>query len=137
MNYHGEKDVVRWYRGKRQRVEDGNEQAIRSVMDEAADYMRYNIMTRGTGWGEKPEARYETGKMVGQVESQTNVTERGNVNGRFGWLRDREDYFRYQEGGFIHNWTGNLVPGMYALADAQTWAVEELKERISENLNNA
>lgn len=134
VKYNGTDDPVKWFRAKRDRIENGNEQAIKETMDDAADLMRFNILTRGIA---PKSGRVDTRYMLDQVDSSTTVSERGNVQGRFGWLKGWEQYFLYQEGGFTHYETGKLIPGMFAQQDAAEWATAELQRRIRENVNNA
>lgn len=134
VKYNGTNDPVRWFRAKRDRIENGNQEVIEKTMDEAAELMRFNILTRGIA---PKSGRVDTRYMLDQVESSTTVSGKGNVQGRFGWLRGVESYFLYQEGGFRHYGTGQLVPAMYAQSDAAEWAMNELQKRIREIIQNA
>lgn len=139
-------DPVKWFRGKVARIEDGVEGIIRENMDEGAKLMREMIETRGTGrtwkypWngrhGSYP-GRDDTGHMKNSVSSNTTVSERGRVTGRFGWLGKREDYFGFQEGGFEHVEAGITVEGMYAMQDSADFILNQVKEDIRRTVRDA
>ncbi len=128
-------DPVRWYRGKVARVEEGSEEVLRDVMDDAAIMMAQNVSTRGTAKSGKP-GRIETKKMHNDIDAKTTVSEAGRVTGRFGWIKNREDYYGFQEGGFDHV-NGGHVEGMYALADAAEWANKQFAEDMRNVIRNA
>ena len=128
-------DPVKWFRGKVVRIESGGEEALRESMERGAEYMRYFIMTRGTEKSGKT-GRIETRQMLDDVDSSTNVSEAGRVTGRFGWIRNREDYYGFQEGGFEHV-NGGTVEGMYALVDASEYAFEEFQDAMSKVIRDA
>jgi len=52
------------------------------------------------------------------------------VTAAFGWIRNFEDYFGYQEEGFYHTRAARRVPGMFALRDARRYVVKEVLPRL-------
>ena len=137
-------DLVKWYRGKMQSVEDTSGEELEHAMQNGAEYMRYFIATRGTNrpwaWGGgNKSGRIESGHMIGEVDHRVDNTVRGK-RGFFGWLgawaNPDNDYFRFQEGGFTHNRTGEFIEGMYAMADAAEAAFEELRTRIADRVRS-
>lgn len=129
----GTGDVVNWYRSKLVGVEEGASEMSIDMAREGALKMRENIETRGTAKSGK-KGRIETKKMRDAVDYDL-PTERtdGKYQTRFGWIdpSTREDYFRYQEGGFKHNFskTGEVVRGMYAMFDAARDVFDEFKRK--------
>lgn len=130
--------LVNWYRSKMMKIQEGTEDAMQDAGEAGKEIGRYLIETRGTGrtWlyprngreGSYP-GRVDTGKMRDAFGFR--LTTQGNSRQmRVGWVSGtREDYFKYQEGGFTHP-SGIDVEGMHALQDA----VEEAFSRLKENL---
>lgn len=133
-NYPGG-DPVKWFRGKVERVESGLGDALQESMDLGAEYMRYNILTRGTEKSGKT-GRVETRQMLDDVDSAVTTSAAGRQTGRFGWIRNREDYYALQEGGFEHV-GGSTVEGMYALVDAAEAALEEFRKLKEQAIRDA
>lgn len=142
---------VRWYRGRIQKIEESNEQAMQAAMDTGAQVMKDLIETRGTGrtwsrtWygksgnprtGSYP-GRVDSGDMLNAVDSWVGTGQSGRTQGRFGWINNREDYFRFQEGGFKHNITSENVEGMYAVLDAYEAAMVVYKEELNRGIRGA
>lgn len=126
-----------------------------------ADRMRTYIKTRGTnktwgkngkpsGWWSKKTNRYRFGSLSARYDSGDMLRAVGTRIARgpqqsratFGWTRDREKYFTYQEEGFYNVKADVDVPGMFALRDARRDAVREApriarkyQNRISRMLN--
>lgn len=127
----GTGDLVNWYRFKLVGVEEGGREMSGDMAREGALKMREIIETSGTAKSGK-EGRVETGKMRDAVDYDL-PTERtdGKYQARFGWINPatREDYFRYQEGGFTHNYSKNVVRGMYAMFDAARDTFDEFKRK--------
>lgn len=128
-------DPVKWFRGKVARIEDGSYDAMKQAMDDGRDTMKHLISTRGTEKSGKA-GRIETGEMLNAVESSTTISEAGRITGRFGWLRNRENYFGFQEGGFEHV-NGVSVPGMYAMVDSAELAFQEYRNQMDQVMRNA
>lgn len=128
---------VRWYRGKIQRIEQGQEEILNEAVELGAEMMRDMISTRGTAKSGK-QGRIDTGRMLKAVKVRPPKKDSGGkTQAFFGWLEDRADYFRYQEGGFTHFRTGQDVEGMYAQLDSAEEAFRWLKEETKRNIKNA
>lgn len=134
--------LVNWYRSKMRPVEAGVDDAMDEAGGIGKELGRHYIETRGTQrmWlyprngrdGSYP-GRVDTGKMRDAFGFR-KTTQGGSRQLRVGWVSGtREDYFKYQEGGFEHP-SGLQVEGMYAVQDATEEAfrvlAEELKKRV-------
>lgn len=108
-----------------------------------AEVMEQTIQTSGTGY-KGHEGRIESGGMLRDVdydkratagESRTNRTSR---SARFGWISGWEDYYKYQELGFVNrlkrvaNSGGppGYTYGMKAYANGYYAAQERLRANI-------
>jgi hypothetical protein len=120
----------------RQEVED----LTAEMAELGAERMRNYIKTRGTnktwdgGWWSKKtqryrygstSQRYDSGDMLRAVDRQVQAGERQS-RAAFGWIRDFEPYFSYQETGFFNVLAGTPVEGMFALRDARRDVVSAL-----------
>lgn len=126
---------TRWFKRKMDGLAEGTANAISDAVNLGEDNMKQYILTRGT-LASGNQGRVETGRMVSAVTSSFNRTAAGNAVGRFGWLKDRADYFKYQEGGFRHV-SGSDVVGMYAMRDANEDVEQFLKSAIRDAKRNA
>lgn len=128
---------------KLDKLENALKEELQDLTTEAANYgadrMVEYIATRGTGnlW-EKPWdgkagsfiGRVTTGKMISSVGARS---EQGPKQSRsaFGWIRNVEDYFKYQENGFYH-WLSRInIEPMFALRDARIDVVNKLPSLIN------
>lgn len=119
------------------------ERIVEDAIVDGADVMRNNIMTRGTDkqWGgfwpsraqgrkdHSTSARFDTGEMRDSVESEMLIRSRARVVGQFGWLKNQQEYFQYQEKGFNHR-NGQVIPAMNALRDAFTYATNKVESEL-------
>lgn len=124
-----------------------------ALVKDAADLMKQMISVRGTGrswsgdFGSLPHGypgrtsstpgRVASGNMRDSVAWRVEMNG-GKLIGEFGWT-DRgkqEPYFKFQEGGFTHNITGERIAGMLALQDAGIQGREEFMRRLSAALRN-
>lgn len=139
-------DLIRWYRSKMRKVEDGVDEAMDDAGISGKELGRYYIETRGTGktWayprngreGSRP-GRVDTGKMRDAFGFR-KTTQGGSRQLRVGWVTGtREDYFKFQEGGFDHVMAGVHVEGMYALQDATEEAFKVLAEELKRRIKSA
>lgn len=111
------------------------------VAEFGAEVVREIIRTEGTNriwpggpWRSEKTGRLRFGSGPGRIDSGdmlNNVTvqfQRGDKQSRavFGWVRTYEEYYKYQEEGFIHWKSGESVPGMFAIRDARRIMVNEL-----------
>ena len=139
-------DLVRWYKSKMTRIDEGVEEAMTSAGELGKDLGRHYIETRGTGktWT-RPGPTGRDGSIPGRVDTGAmrdafgyRKTTQGNSRQlRVGWVTGkREDYFQFQETGFTHI-SGIDVPGMYALQDATAAAFEQLAQDLKQNIKKA
>lgn len=108
-----------------------------------AEHMKNTVETSGTGktWQRPHYAKdsLESGRLrrgsspgrvnTGNMRDSIGVRfERGakRVQAAFGWIRNYEPYFGYQEGGFNHKQARITVPGMFALRDARRYVVQKV-----------
>ena len=129
-------------------VQEESSELVFQAADQGADYMRELIKGRGTAFSARAAAtglnkgpgRVRTGRMLRAVDRQV---QRGAAKAfaAFGWLRDYELYFKFQEEGFLNRWSfGGAEPtaanlgklrlkarenssrteGMFALRDSRT-----------------
>lgn len=148
VNYYDSDDVVRWYRGKIAAMDTIKSEEIGDTVRLGAQRMRELIDERNTdtpyGRGETPWAgktktapgRNRTYEMRNAVDSYVIEDSKNRKQGHFGWLHGRQDYFRFQEGGFDHAMTGAAVEGMYALADAAEEVFRDMGARIKQRMKN-
>ena len=125
------------------KLENVSEQELEELTTEAANYgadrMSEYISTRGTDnlW-EKPW-NGKIGSFVGRVTTGTMLSsvgargEQGPSQSRaaFGWIRNVQDYFKYQENGFYHVLAGYKVEPMFALRDARLDVLKKLPSLIN------
>lgn len=130
-----EGDMVKWFRGKVARVEDGAEQVLKDAMDDGAYLMADLISSRGTAKSGKA-GRIDTKQMHNDVDSAVKSYGDGKIQGTMGWLKRKEFYYSLQEGGFKHS-PKVTVEGMYALADASDWALKQFKQDMDQVVKNA
>lgn len=104
-----------------------------------AQRVRRYILTRGTnktwkgGWWSKKSQRYRYGSLSARVDSGDMLDSVGTQiqagqkqsRAAFGWIKNYEPYFGYQDQGFYNVRAGVDVPGMFALRDARRDVVRE------------
>lgn len=101
------------------------------VAIEGQKQMETFISTRGTGWNGHT-GRIETGQMLDAVDSQASI-DGTKAQSSFGWGINGskvEDYYRYQEEGFVNTWSGKQVPPMHALLDSFVKMREKFYQRV-------
>ena len=74
--------------------------------------------------------RVDTGKMLSGVSVDARGSNKYNRQYRFGWLKNPQDYFLYQEEGFWHWGAGKSIEGMFALKAGFDEAVREAEKAI-------
>ena len=125
------------------RLENISQAELEDLTTEASNYgadkMSEYIGTRGTDnlwekpWNGKAGSfigRVTTGKMLKSVGARS---EGGAKQSRaaFGWIRNVEDYFKYQENGFFH-WLSRInIEPMFALRDARIDVVNKLPSLVN------
>lgn len=101
---------------------------MEDIVKRAAEAMQRRI---GTATGTKSgPGRYETGNMIRSVKYRVEISN-GAIVGEFGWLDNQEMYFLYQDHGFVHWLSGDMIPGMMALMDAEFSARDEFVARLA------
>lgn len=128
-------DVVKWFRGKVAKIEDGAQEVLQDAMDDGAYLMADLISSRGTAKSGKA-GRIETKQMHNDVDSAVKSYGEGKIRGTMGWIKRKEFYYSLQEAGFEHS-PGVTVEGMYALADASDWAMKQFKQDMDQVVKNA
>lgn len=139
-------DLVRWYKSKMTRIEDGVDEAMDAAGEFGKELGQQYISTRGTGreWT-RPGPSGRDASTPGRVDSGKmrdafgfRKTTQGNSRQlRIGWVSGtREDYFQFQETGFTH-FSGIDVPGMYALQDATEAAMAQLMQDLKRKVKDA
>lgn len=109
-----------------------------------AEAMRDRVRLSGTGktwvgdWGGYPNGtpgrtgsfngRIATGEMLDKIVSSVDTDSKFRVRGRFGWLRGSKPYFMFQDEGFRHALTGQLIEGMQAIRQGNEVAEEVFQE---------
>ena len=101
---------------------------MEDIVKRAAEAMQLRI---GTATGTKSgPGRVDTGDMIQSVKYRVEISN-GAIVGEFGWLDNQEMYFLYQEHGFTHWLSGDMIPGMMALMDAEAAARDEFVARLA------
>ena len=124
MRIRSDGDFDAWVNRKINKVREAAERAMQETVDEGARSMRNNIATRGTAKSGKA-GRIDTGKMINDVDSSVDEVSTDRVVGSFGWHEENfsdRAYPLFQERGFRHYLSGELIEPMFALRDAQTQA---------------
>lgn len=129
-----EGEIVNWYRGIVESVERATKDELERTMREGAELTIGYIATRGTAKS-KRAGRIDSGDMIRDVSHRVDQMQDGRSRGFFGWLNAPNDpdkkYYVYQEGGFTHWRSGELIEGMYAVADAATQVFGDLQKRMA------
>lgn len=103
-------------RGIPEEIMDDVEPLMERTAETGEQLMKAFISTRGTTKSGK-RGRIETGKMLDSVHSE--VKRSGTtITARWGWTKDVEKYFLYQENGFRNAWSREDVEPMHALFDS-------------------
>ena len=132
-------ELVKWYRGKIQKLEEGTEEALTNMAIKGAELMRHYIASRGTEKGgrlPRNPGRIDTSDMHDDVTHRVIKGASGKVQAHFGWLDRRKYYYGLQEGGFNHPF-GGPVEGMYAMTDAANEVFQELRTEMGNVVKRA
>lgn len=101
-------------------------EVITDITEEAVDRMKDTIDTTPSGLVEGKPNRNDTFNMRDSMNSAPVVASGGKVTGRWGWTKNKEDYFLLQDYGY------SRVPPMHALLNSFVWAREELRQQIDQ-----
>lgn len=117
------------------------------LAEEGRDKMKELIETGGTGvsWershyakdseksgrlrGGSSPGRVNTGNMRDSVSVRFEGQGSKKI-GAFGWIRNFENYFGYQDNGFYHVLAGRTVEGMHALRDSRRYVVKQVLPKL-------
>ena len=101
-----------------EKVDQDVDDSLKLAAMEGLDVMETVMLT---------EDRIDKGIMVSGASMDSRGSNQYNRQYRFGWLKDPEDYFLYQDEGFWHWGAGKSIEGILALKqghDAATRAAE-------------
>lgn len=105
---------------------------VSASLDEATDYMRQAVMTRGVYRGEPTGGpRLKSGDMYSSISSRME-SDGSMVRGQFGFINGAPYYTIYQEFGTRRTGWGQGIRPMMAFSDAQEHFVSDLTDRIDE-----
>lgn len=123
------------------------------LAEEGRDKMKELIETGGTGvsWqrshyakdseksgrlrGGSSPGRVNTGNMRDSVSVRFEGQGSKKI-GAFGWIRNFENYFGYQDNGFYHVLAGRTVQGMHALRDSRRYVVNQVLPKLVRKYSN-
>ena len=89
-----------------EKVDQDVDDSLKLAAMEGLDVMETVMLT---------EDRIDNGIMVSGASMDSRGSNQYNRQYRFGWLKDPEDYFLYQEEGFWHWGAGKSIEGILAL----------------------
>lgn len=105
------------------KVDSRVDEIVAVAAEAGAEQMELNIRSR---------RQSRTGKMANGVSVDRRGSNQYARKARFGWLKDPEDYFLYQEEGFWHVNSGESIEGMFAMGDAFYEAEQLATEAIND-----
>ena len=97
-----------------EKVDQDVDDSLKLAAMEGLDVMETVMLT---------EDRIDKGIMVSGASMDSRGSNQYNRQYRFGWLKDPQDYFLYQEEGFWHWGAGKSIEGMLALKEGFDKAV--------------
>ena len=97
-----------------EKVDQDVDDSLKLAAMEGLDVMETVMLT---------EDRIDKGIMVSGASMDARGSNQYNRQYRFGWLKDPQDYFLYQEEGFWHWGAGKSIEGMSALKEGFDKAV--------------
>ena len=107
---------------------------IAEAMDKAMKFGVHvgqdTIETSGTGYQGR-RGRVVTGDMRDHFDGKVAEQNQTRVVGDLGWLESSPFYALFQEYGFRHWISGNMVEGMHALREAGDQAWDEFKKNAA------
>lgn len=104
-----------------QKVDQDVDDSLKLAAMEGADKME-TVMLQ--------ENRIDTAKMLDGVSIDARGSNQFNRRYRFGWLKNPQDYFLYQEEGFWHWGAGKSIEGIFALKQGFDHAVTQAEIAI-------
>lgn len=119
------------------------EVAMRRAVEKGAESMVNTVETSGTNrvwsspWfgraGSGP-GRIDTGEMLEGIDSDAKRT-RNSVTGEFGWLKESPYWWLYQEYGFEHYISHEIIKGMESLEKADNEVFQDLLDELNDIAN--
>jgi len=99
-------------------VQEESLKMAREIAEMGEQEMKSNILASGTPFSQKARqaginqgpGRFRTGAMYNAVTSRVESTSK-TIKSAFGWLKEFEPYFAYQENGFNNKFAANYGPG--------------------------
>lgn len=128
----------RFFTNKIKNIQQEVRKDVYAAADLGVEEMQHLISVRGTAkGGRRPEiaGRIDTGQMKNDVDRKRSGNQHF-VTAKFGWVKNREDYYVLQEEGFRHR-GGVSVEAMYALQDAYESVTSALKQDIDRAVRDA
>lgn len=114
-------------------------ESMRDVIDSTGTDREWKSTWYGrTGTG---RSRNDTGKMRSEVKPGEIHTSQHSVSSSFGWNKGTPFYALFQNYGFTHYLTGEVIEGMNALEegrlDATDFAIDELRNAVRDFMRGA
>lgn len=146
-------NALRKFENVGKEVQLANEEMQMELARAGQEKMKEFIETGGTGFRWKRPHYAKDSEMsgslrVGSIPGRVNTGNMRNsvsvrfeggqkrVSAAFGWIRNFEDYFGYQDNGFYHYQADREVEGMFALRDARLYVAKELLPRLVRKYEN-
>lgn len=129
------KSAVDWFEDLSKKQSEGVSDVIEDAVKRGEQVTKHFIETRGTMKSGK-RGRIETGAMRDAVSSEMTEKSKDSARGSFGWIKDFESYFGFQEEGFEHI-GGVTVDGMYAISDAGDEIIADVQEDVERVIRDA
>lgn len=130
-----------WFQAKVRKLNDRIEELAIDVAGEGQKFVWDAIEARGTGktWKRtytkrgisrsgSTDGRVWTGDMQEDVEIEVK-RDPNAITASFGWIKNYQDYYGQQEGGFEHPTAGH-VKGMFAMADAKDYIMKYANDKM-------
>lgn len=106
------------------------EKAVKRALDLGKDIMVDRVDTSGTGIDGR-RGRVVTGEMRDEISVQ-QYSKPNKVGGFVGWIEGTPEYARWQELGFRHYISGEMVEGMRALLSAKEEVWDEFRKECED-----
>lgn len=123
-----------WLRKKIQAVTEAAKEAIQETVKDGKEAMELTIATSGTAKSGR-QGRIDTGQMLESVGSEVVSETEYTMKARFGYIDGPPPWTLYQDAGFVHWVSGELIEGTNALADAAFTAAIDLEGKLREKMN--
>lgn len=137
-------DFERWASAKIGDTQTTLKNIVDVAVTEGATAMREITLNNGTNndWGafwpsrafgrksSSTRARVDTGEMLNSIDSKILDSSPTKASGEFGWTKNQQEYFIYQDQGFRHWITGEWIYGMEALRNAYSHSVYVLQTEL-------